>query len=273
MEILGQLRSDHYYDSMSQFSELRKLEVELEEWTTVPRLLCPECGNGYIRFDSPTEAENGLSERMRLYEEAWEPDWINGTFTSMGTCENPECGSKIAASGTYRVDTVTPHSGDGSYEDLYSSYYKFKSFIPPLLLIQIPESAPELIREGIARASAVLFADPSLAATALRLVIEQFLTSEDIPEENSSGHFINLHERIEKWRDKPNQNRVAELFLAVKWIGNAGTHSPTRLSFTEVLEGAEILEEAFHTLFLSPDIDARAQAISYAKGPHKSPDI
>ena len=37
----------------------------------------------------------------------------------------------------------------------------------------------------------------------------------------------------------------------------------------EVLDGVEILDEAFHRLFIGPDIDARAQAINTAKGPHR----
>ncbi|WP_161962550.1 DUF4145 domain-containing protein [Nocardioides speluncae] len=108
----------------------------------------------------------------------------------------------------------------------------------------------------------MLFADPGLAATALRATVERFLTSESVSATNSTGRFRSAHERIEEWRDAdPNRPPVADLFFAAKWLGNAGTHEDSDLSTIEVLDGARVLDEAFHRLFTGPDIDAHAQTI------------
>ena len=62
----------------------------------------------------------------------------------------------------------------------YSSYYTVRHLHPPMLMMPIPKSAPDEVREGILRASRVLFADPGLAATALRATVERFLSSQGI---------------------------------------------------------------------------------------------
>lgn len=77
----------------------------------------------------------------------------------------------------------------------------------------------------------MFFADPGLAATALRATLERFLTHEGISATSSAGQFRSAHERIREWRDAdPNRLLVAGLLCAVKWLGNAGTHEAGRLS-------------------------------------------
>ncbi|WP_439565372.1 DUF4145 domain-containing protein [Microcella sp.] len=154
----------------------------------------------------------------------------------------------------------------------YSSYYTVTHLHPPVLMMPIPWSAPDEVREGVLRASRVLFADPGLAATALRATVERFLTSQGIASTRPSGQFRNAHERINEWRDAdPKRPPVADLLFAVKWLGNAGTHEDSDLTTIEVLDGARVLDEAFHRLFTGPDIDAHAQTINAAKGPWRQP--
>lgn len=65
-----------------------------------------------------------------------------------------------------------------------------------MLLMPIPKSAPEEVREGVLRASRVLFADPGLAATALRATVELFLTSQGISAVSTNGEFRSADSRI-----------------------------------------------------------------------------
>lgn len=120
----------------------------------------------------------------------------------------------------------------------------------------------------MSRASRVLFADPGLAATALRATVELFLTSEGIASRRTNGKFRSAHERIVEWvnadTDRP---AVKDLFFAVKWLGNSGTHEDSDLTAIEVLDGARVLEEAFHRLFTGTEIEAHARSIIAAEGP------
>lgn len=256
---------------MSCDPALLKLGSPIEQGTPLPRPLCRECGEGHISFDAPVESEHGTSVRARSFW-AWDPDWIRGTFTASGTCQNPDCGLKVSASGTYVVGTAKLVIDEEAMGPPYSTFYTFRSFSPPLQLMRLPDGTTEQVQEGVERAEAVLFADPGLAATALRLVVEQFLTAEGISDRRPGGGFASADERIRSWRSAaPGRERVADLLLAAKWIGNAGTHSLATLTVAEVLDGAEFLSEAFHALFEGPTIDARAQAINQARGPIRRP--
>lgn len=235
-----------------------------------PRPACPSCQSGYIGFSSPTEEESHESASARNHP-GFEPEWISGTFAIRGQCENPECQQVVHGTGDYRVGYAQKSNLDEmEYSSLYSTYFTVAHLHPPLLLMPIPKSAPGEVREGVLRASRVLFADPGLAATALRATVERFLTSQGVSATRSTGQFRNVHERINEWRDADSDRPpVADLFFAVKWLGNAGTHEDSDLTTIEVLDGARVLDEAFHRIFTGPDIDAHAQIINAAKGPSR----
>lgn len=234
-----------------------------------PRPMCPICQEGHLRFAEPSETENAQARHAHGHE-GWEPEWIFGTFIATAECENNKCQQKVHALGNYRVDTASaPRSYN--YDDQYSTYYSVTAVSPPLVLMRLPETAPKEVRAGVERASAVLFLDPGLAGTALRTAVERFLTTQRIPSQRNSGGFRSLDERLRVWKEaNPDQAEVANLLLAVKWIGNAGSHEVSDVSTKEVLDGVEILDEAFHRLFIGPNIEARARVINAAKGPQRT---
>lgn len=257
---------------MSVDKELAALSGTIEEGQPWPRPSCPNCATGHVRFGIPVETESYRSASVRNHW-AFEPEWVHGTFSVLGECENPSCRQFVHGIGEYNVEIALKSVRDDPWDDgqpTYSSYYQIRNLHPPLHLMPVPLSAPEELRDGVLRASRVLFADAGLAATALRAVVERFLTTEGIALSTSAGQFRNAHQRIEDWRaGGVNRAAVADLFLAVKWLGNAGTHEDSDLSTTEVIDGARLLDEAFHRLYTGPDIDAEAQTINVAKGPKR----
>lgn len=239
---------------------LRKLGAKIENahW---PRPKCPNCYDARISFDSPDEYQDPGSLAARDHE-AWEPEWIFGTFRLLGRCESPSCGQLVVGAGSFNVDGARQDR-----EQQYSTWYSIDYLTPPLILMRVPESAPSSVEDGVARASRLLYADPDLAATALRAAVEVFLTGQGIAGTTASGAFVPAHKRITQWRKAGGDTTVADLLLAVKWIGNKGGHEVPTLTVKDVLDGVEFLDEAFHRLFVGPDIDVRAQAINAAKGP------
>lgn len=252
---------------------LEELARPIEAGRPWPRPACPNCQTGYIAFSAPAEHEGHGSASARNHP-AFEPEWISGTFTILGQCENPECKQSMHGTGDYRV----AYSKSSDYDEYdyggppYSSYYTVNHLHPPIQILPTPRSAPEEVREGVSRASRVLFADPALAATALRATVERFLTSQGISAIRANGQFRPAHERIKEWGEAdPKRPSVADLFFAVKWLGNAGTHEDAELTVMEVLDGARVLEEALHRLFTGPDIDEHARMINTAKGVSRHP--
>lgn len=258
-----------YAPSMPVDPALFDFAKPIESGLPWPRPACPSCTSGYIGFSSPTEDQ---SHGSGLNEPDFEPDWISGTFVVRGQCENPQCQQAVYGTGDYSVDSSQKSDGSEWQGFTYSSYYTVAHLHPPMLMMPIPKSAPSEVREAVHRASRVLFADPGLAATALRATVERFLTSEGVSATGSNGAFRSVHVRIREWMNAdPTRPAVADLFFAVKWLGNAGTHEDSDLTTIEVLDGARVLDEAFHRLFTGPDIEAHAQTINAAKGPFRQP--
>lgn len=252
---------------------LLSLTKPIEDFTPWPRPKCPNCDTGHVNFAQPTQVESEKSEARHSHPD-FEPDWISGTFSIVGQCDNPQCQQNVHGSGDYQVaytvDSFPPDTHE-FHGERYVAFFSLAHLHPPLLLMSIPESAPTQIREGILRASRCWFVDSGLTGTALRATIERFLTTEGISPLDPRGNFSNAHNRIEQWKAQEPQVRgsIADLLLAVKWLGNAGSHEDAQLSREDIYEGARLLDYAFHQLFLGPDLNARAQAINAAKGSNK----
>src|SRR4051794_17493262 len=110
---------------MPQDAALTKFATPVQELTPLPRPICGECNEGHIRFSEPAEAEHGDSKEARSHD-AWDPDWIKGTFTTTGTCENTNCAHTVAAGGTYEVKRVRNGRGHEYLGDTCASFYTFQ---------------------------------------------------------------------------------------------------------------------------------------------------
>lgn len=151
--------------------------------------------------------------------------------------------------------------------DAARRFFSVEVIHPAPIIMSFPASAPSAVRNGIIRASKVLFADPGLAATALRSTVEGFLTEAGVGSRASSGGFRSLERRLTDWCDgNPTHSQVANLLDAIRWLGNEGTHEDANLTVAEVMEGATILDEALHRWYTGPDLEAKAAAIIGARG-------
>lgn len=244
--------------------QLAALTKPIEEGDDWPRPRCPKCASGHIRFGRPAEDEDHASATSKDHV-AWEPEWIHGTFSIRGECENPSCRLAAHGSGDFWVSYATRRYDSywDEAQETYAKFYRLAHIHPAPQLMAMPEGTPALLQEGIRRASRVFLADPPFAATALRSVVEALLTDQGVPALTPNGKFLSADKRIREWEAAgPNREATARLLLAVKWIGNEGTHEVGNLSAEDVLEGASFLDEAFHRLYIGPDLDFRAQQIN-----------
>lgn len=250
---------------------LTLLAAEIERPRPFPSPRCPECMAGTVSFGEPTEF---VTAGMRLAREHdfYEPEWERGTFVAQGTCGASHCQQVVIASGTWSVGYKTTGGYPQSYSDQFATFYRVRQIHPPIRLMELPDrdvnEALGGVAEGLLTAGAVLFTAPGLAATALRGCIERFLTSEGIASKTGKGGFRPLDQRLVEWRGQDaTRDGVADLMLAVKWLGNTGTHEDSALTADDVMEGVRLLNEAFHRLYVSHAITAAAAAINASKGP------
>lgn len=244
---------------------LQRFDEEIEQGMPWPRPHCRTCGEGYVSWEKPKTARTEQSMKD-MNHPGWEPEWVTGTMHVIGHCDYSECKQTVVGVGKFRVDYATSDLGSEYQGIPYSEFYKVEYFNPPLPLLSLPEAVPQNVRNAIDRAAPIIFVDPSSAATVLRASIELFLTNWGIPANDTSGRRINLHQRIEHWKSETGNQVVGEQLLAIKWIGNSGSHEGEPLSVRAVIDGLEFFEAAFNELIVAPELAERVRAVNEAKG-------
>ncbi|MFC4501088.1 MULTISPECIES: DUF4145 domain-containing protein [Streptomyces] len=159
----------------------------------------------------------------------------------------------------------------GNYDDYYEHLYP-KFFMPALPLVEIPNACPEPVQDRIGAASKILWVDPSSAANRLRSATEALMDDQGIPRKYADRHGkirdATLDRRIEAFKKaKQEYADAADLLLAVKWIGNVGSHED-RLQIPDVLDGVEMLDFTLELIYddRRDEIKKKAAAITARKG-------
>jgi hypothetical protein len=96
---------------------------------------------------------------------------------------------------------------------------------PPLRIIEIPAGAGRPLVEALSTAFALFWGDPSASGNRIRSSVEFLLDQEKVPRRRKAGGDLTLHARLIKYRAK--RPDVADKLMAIKWLGNAGTHTRT----------------------------------------------
>ena len=240
---------------------LRTLAERIEEgkW---PALSCPECAGSLI-VEKVEDIESRNSKNARD-EEGWEPEWIQGRFVATARCHL--CGEPVVLTGPYEVDLALMPNGQWFGE--YARFYRVAATSPGLRLATVPPSTPVQVEGSFKEAAGALWSSPASAANCLRRGVEALLDAKRVRKtQTTKGRRSRLttHTRIEILKDS--QSKVAEALMAVKWIGNEGSHAQT-LTVQNVLDGAEILEWAVDLAFSSREVQLkrRITQVNRAKG-------
>lgn len=100
--------------------------------------------------------------------------------------------------------------------------------------------------------------------------IENRLTAKGVPRtsinQKPKRERLGAHKRIE--RLKQSHREAGEALMAVKWIGNEGSHEDGELSALDVIDGAEFLEHALALIYdhKKKALLRRVKAVNKAKG-------
>ncbi|GAA5031859.1 DUF4145 domain-containing protein [Terrabacter aeriphilus] len=193
-----------------------------------------------------------------------DPMSLDGTFAGWLRCAS--CHERVAVAGDWCVDydvIVNVTEDYGSYYDAY----KLRYAQPPLQLLICPKGVPESVMNSVTAAGALVWVDPAAAANRLRLATEELLTALKIPRYTTGKKRKRLttHERIT--RLEVGRPDIAEALMAVKWIGNEGSH-PGKIEAKDVLDGAQMFEHALALKYGSEQdqIRKRIQEVNRRRG-------
>jgi hypothetical protein len=124
--------------------------------------------------------------------------------------------------------------------------------------------------EEINKSFELIFCNPPSAANHIRIALENLLTYMKVKRyEIRKGKkiFVNVHTRIGLIPVK--YQGIKEFCLAIKWLGNAGSHGYKNITLDDVMDAYEIMDEVLRELFEKKQehIKKLVNTINKKKGP------
>lgn len=247
-----------------------KLPFSLEN---PPDWSCPTCKKGILQIKKETFTKEELRRsREDHFHVAWEPEWIEYVYTCLLVCSNDKCKEVVVNSGTGSVDYDIVADEHGEQAQMYVELFLPKYFEPHLKLTNIPDDCAESVTVSLNESFKLFFASPSAALNNVRIAIEELLTELKIRRftiSNGKRRFIPLHQRIGLLPEKYAQFK--DMILAIKWLGNAGSHGHGEVTMDDVMDAYELTEHILGEVYESKakKLKAIAKKVNKKKGPAK----
>ncbi len=239
----------------------------------IPQWICPTCNKGVLQLKKDTflKSETSDSKLGRSHPE-WEPEWLQYTFSCQLECSLP-CEETIICIGTGTVEEgFSGYDEDGFPDFVLTDFYRPKYFQPSLKIFSYPKGTFSNVKDELNHSFELFFCSPPSAANHVRIAIENLLTNLGVKRfriNNNKRAPIFLHNRIESLPRK--YQDLKDILLAIKWLGNAGSHERTTITIDDVMDAYEMLAVVLEDLFDNKKKIAtkKAKEINKRKGPRK----
>ena len=218
----------------------------------IPDWTCPTCHKGVLKADIKNikTIENALSLSFHDHD-SWEPGFIKGIFVGILKCSNSTCNETVVITGDfYSDDDYIFDPIDGGYSMISNKMLTPTCFNPPLHFFQINKDVPSNIQQEIINSFNIYWLDISSCSNKIRVAVELIMDDMKIPKtylQSNKRRGYSLHKRIELF--KVSKPEYAELLMAIKWIGNSGSHTGDSLTKDDILDSFEILEHVTTKLY------------------------
>lgn len=212
---------------------------------------CPECNRHslFLKPDLWFENQTVASKKEMEKEYADYENFIKH-FHAVYECCNKECGEKVFVAGVGILD-LEHNDGNEPNEPEIIELYIPKFVQPSVNFFEMPVKTPNTVKESIKNAFEVVFYSRDFAANKMRTALEHLLTFNDIEIKDKKGSHLNLHARIEKIHTTNALYKFKDELLAIKWIGNAGSHGgrEERISLDIILSQFKIMENILKEIY------------------------
>lgn len=216
----------------------------------VPVWPCPSCDEGKLKLD-PSKLIHQYDAASNLdFNEVWfDYDMARGVFTAHFNCNI--CEESVVSSGYFQLIEEFEHDDCGQPTNSLGTIMKFepKLFLPPLPIFSMKFNSgiPQEITDSMNKSFELFWCDLGSCINKIRTTIELILNNLNIKEKSPNGKDISLHNRIELI--DPCFDDVKKILLAIKWIGNAGSHELNGVSREDVLLGFEFINFCINILY------------------------
>ena len=239
----------------------------------IPDWRCPTCRVGHLTLasDDLRVTETAESRGWRKNED-WEPDWIRFIYACLFRCSRKECEQTVSSTGRGRVDFVEYLDDEHGWAQSHDETFAPLFFEPPLMLLDVPTKCPEAAHAHLLSAFALYFADPGAAVNSARAAVEAVVTDLGVKRfavSKGKRRPLTLHQRILDLPDK--HKEASDILLAVKWLGNAGSHDGKQPTRDDLRVTFDLLEHALSEIYEARGkaLKALAKKVNKKKGPAK----
>lgn len=239
-----------------------------------PPWICPSCKAGSLFLDKKTlHCESTHASRAAQGTDEWEPDWIEERFVGLLRCQNQGCRDIVAIGGRTRFEENHDYDEGPQFIQAFEPQFIY----PPPHVFQISKKCPSSVADEIRSAFGLLWSDTKSCANRLRSAAEILLTDRKVPtrrlNKNKKYVRIDLHARIEMFKKKDSNS--AEYLLAIKWLGNIGSHtSLDNLEVDDLLNGFDLFEHVIQHIYEKHEqnLNKIAKSITARKGKPVKPN-
>lgn len=213
---------------------------------TIPHWPCPKCRASHLTLvPNSLIYKETLESRRAHHDENWEPDWVSYVFVCIFECASPSCREVVSCCGDGYVE--------GDYDEdghVGNDLFRPKYFNPPLVLMDLPKNCPSEAVSHLSESFALFFADSGAALSSVRSAVEAILTNLRVKRfilVKRKRKPLNLHRRIELLPAK--YDELKDLLIAVKWLGNAGSHDGKNPATEDVRTAYDLLEQVISRIY------------------------
>ena len=238
-----------------------------------PEWICPTCGKSVLRIKPGTfHSDEVASSRDHSYE-YWGPEFKRYVYSCLLHCINDKCEEVVSSTGVGECREIIEREYErGPLKQGYRDFFRPNYFDPPLRIIQIPEECPQTVVEPIEESFRFVLSSPSSAANTIRIAVEELLTNLKVKRfkiVKRKRQGMSLHARIKLLPKK--HEAIRDSLFAIKWLGNAGSHSLSNISFDDVMDAYEFLDHILQEVYAkkSEKLKAKVQAVNKKRGPKK----
>lgn len=206
---------------------------------------CPACGQKTLQILRESFTLNDtLDTRVNSHEIWFEPEMHSSVFSCMASCSRAQCGEVVACVG----NSGWEHQGwDEESPDEYYQWYTPVSFFPSLHPFGLPVQCPEEIAKPIEASFSIFLMQPGAAANLIRISVERMLTAMGVAERTENDRRISLHNRLKMLPEL--YALFFEPLMAIKFLGNAGSHTYDEVKTSDIEDAFEIMEYVVNDLF------------------------
>ena len=233
---------------------------------------CPNCTSKALRLSKNKSINEETLESQEAHDHPdWGPEFIQEKFAGYLKCF--ACNDVIMFTGNSHLEAEMEFEpGDDRPQEIWKRWYNPTFFEPPLHFFVLKDIYPESVRTEILSSFKLFWCDLSSSANKIRVALEILMNEQGIKKtyltRSRKRKNFNLHQRIEEFETK--NKEVAEFLLAIKWVGNTGSHLGN-LSHEDILEAYQLLEHSLLLLYDDKEVKLKkiTKEINSRKGVRK----